>query len=798
MKGTDILDLLPCGHSQEREDAILDAVRAGSYVEVCWYPVRTEFNGHVGVILVSADTLKLGEPDDYFRPNVTAATAQRIADELNCILPTTLICDKVWEQASAHASPCLQPADPAVRKAAGYPTCPDGSTSMSDTPAMLRHSKEVSAKRAGQAGLLCNVGKHWVITNRLLNKSPETAANYGWFDESAPHASASGLKLWQPLSTAHNDAHTDYSQVQSRLVSTRMLVDGEPRSIFDVGRDPELCGLVSSEGIVKVWRQRSVPPPGEPQPPPTDPLPPDTPPLEFDRLLKLTSPWTTGEDVRAWQRFLRISPDGKFGPQTDSATRAFQSTHRDPATGRTLLVDGIVGPATTRAANEVLRERSENHDGYPGPLVDDYVQARNFTDTDRSAYIKHIVIHTAEIAEVFTAAEALAAWVSGNNAPKASWHYCVAPETRILCADLVWRRACELTAGVRLLGTQESLDQQRRGQTRTLQECVIRAVARRVAPRLRLQISDGREVVCSTDHRWLAMNRKRKVFNWCGSWQWTAACELQPGDAICCPFTPWGPGRGYDWGYLGGILDGEGTWHTASTAQVEFSQKDGPVLRRALRVLDTYGITYNVQARPNGVNVVLISGINATLELLGRSRPDRLLEGSRYLGRALRSRTYETRVFVASVDAIDEGDVVSLETSSHTYFAEGMVSHNCIDADSTIQNLYDELIAWHAPGANRTGIGIELAGRAKQTAEDWADEFSRDTLARAARLVAYLCVKWNIPPEFVDRDGLKRGDAGVTTHNEVTFAFGKTDHTDPGKAFPMDDFLAQVVGFCGG
>lgn len=545
MKGSDILDLLPCKHSEEREQAILDAVRAGQYVEICWYPIRTEFNGHIGVVLVSSDALRLGEPDDCFRPNVTAATAQRIADELNCVLPTTLICDKVYEQAIARATPCLQSADPGERKREGCPECPDGTTSMSDTPAMALHSKEVSAKREGQIGLLCNIGKHWVITNRLLSKSPETAANYGWFDSGAPNRSASGLQLWQPLSTAHNDVHTDYSQVQPRLVSKRMLVDGEPRSIFDVGRDPDLCGLVSSEGIVKVWRQRSVPPPGEPQPPPVDPLPPDAPPLEFGRLLRLTVPWTTGEDVRAWQRFLRITPDSKFGPQTDSATRAFQASHRDPVTGHALVIDGIVGPATVRAANEVLRERSENHDGYPGVLVDDYVQARNFTNTDRSAYIKHIVIHTAEIAEVLTAAEALAAWCAGPNAPQASWHYAV-------------------------------------------------------------------------------------------------------------------------------------------------------------------------------------------------------------------------------------------------------------DPDSITQSVYDELIAWHAPGANRTGIGVELAGRARQTAEEWDDEFSRETLQRAARLVAHLCVKWNIPVEFVDREGLKAGAAGITTHNEVSLAFRKSDHTDPGPAFPMDAFLAQVVGFCGG
>jgi len=533
------VELLPCQAGQEREEAILDAVRAGNYVEICWYPLRTEFNGHSGLILVSSDALKLGEPDDYFRPNVTAATAQRIADELGCILPTTLICDQAWEQATARSSPCLQPADPAERLRQGYPRCPDGSTSMDDTPAMLRHSEEVDAKRADQRGLLGNIGKHWVITNRLLQKPVGTAANYGWFDASAPYVSASGLRLWQPLSTAHNDGHVDYSQVQPRLVHTSMLVDGEERSIFDVGRDPELSGLISSEGVVKVWRQPSVPPPGETQPPPVQPLPPDAT-LSFSRSLRLTDPYSTGEDIRQWQCFLGIRPDSVFGPQTDSATRAFQASHRDPLNDRALVVDGWVGPATLRAANEILLQRAENHDGSEEVLVNDFVQAAHFTATDRSAYIKHIVIHTAEIDEVFTAAESLAAWVSGKNAPSASWHYAV-------------------------------------------------------------------------------------------------------------------------------------------------------------------------------------------------------------------------------------------------------------DADSITQSVRDEFIAWHAPGSNRTGIGIELAGRAKQSAEEWQDEFSRETLSRAARLVAHLSRKWQVPLTFVDAEGLKAGQAGVTTHREVSLAFGASDHTDPGPNFPMADFLRQAA-----
>ena len=42
-------------------------------------------------------------------------------------------------------------------------------------------------------------------------------------------------------------------------------------------------------------------------------------------------------------------------------------------------------------------------------------------------------------------------------------------------------------------------------------------------------------------------------------------------------------------------------------------------------------------------------------------------------------------------------------------------AHYCVDADSIVQCVRDQDVAWHAPGANHDGIGIEHAGRAKQT-----------------------------------------------------------------------------------
>lgn len=56
--------------------------------------------------------------------------------------------------------------------------------------------------------------------------------------------------------------------------------------------------------------------------------------------LKLGS---TGPAVVKWQQIIRVAADGKFGPQTQAATKAWQAS-------RGLVADGIVGPKTWAAA----------------------------------------------------------------------------------------------------------------------------------------------------------------------------------------------------------------------------------------------------------------------------------------------------------------------------------------------------------------------------------------------------------------------------------------------------------------
>lgn len=122
-------------------------------------------------------------------------------------------------------------------------------------------------------------------------------------------------------------------------------------------------------------------------------------------------------------------------------------------------------------------------------------------------------------------------------------------------------------------------------------------------------------------------------------------------------------------------------------------------------------------------------------------------------------------------------------------------AHFNIDDDSIVQSVLEKDVGWHAKGCNKYSIGLEHAGYARQSEKEWNDPFSITMLRNSAYLAARLCKKWNIPVAYIDRKGLVNGDAGITTHNEITYAFKKGTHTDPGKGFPIDQYIQMVKDY---
>lgn len=386
-----------------------------------WYIVESVRGGRTARIPVT-NPLRLGTEDDFVWPMVSPVLAQLLADHLRVNQPTTRILDLIRGQGTIRYNFVPQPADPAARRARGY------SPSMSDGGAMMRFREDNIRQIGVRRGLLGCPYKIWPITNKLT--SPEDAYNYGAYGSDARYRSPTGLQMWQTLAGGHSakkgekPLHYDYSQLFV-AVGLEIFVDVEEMLFVDVATDPVLAPLVTDEGICKVLRQPCVPDPNAPAAPPRLPALTPLTELRYERLLFLKKPRMIGQDVENWQEFLRIDADGEFGGQTDTATRQFQHTMG-------LLVDGKVGTASIDAANKIIAERLGAREPVvtsSTPILDlskiAYLPARNFRRVTTPRAIDLLVIHTAEIAEQPTSAEALMSWVAGPKAPMASWHFAV-------------------------------------------------------------------------------------------------------------------------------------------------------------------------------------------------------------------------------------------------------------------------------------------------------------------------------------------------------------------------------------
>lgn len=121
--------------------------------------------------------------------------------------------------------------------------------------------------------------------------------------------------------------------------------------------------------------------------------------------------------------------------------------------------------------------------------------------------------------------------------------------------------------------------------------------------------------------------------------------------------------------------------------------------------------------------------------------------------------------------------------------------HVACDNDSITVSVPDVFKAFHAGRVNAYSIGIEQAGKASQTAEQWDDEYSRGVIQNTARVVAWKSKIHGIPLRFVDAAELFKqhmvgGAWGVTTHAECSKAFSVTGgHWDPGPNYPMNRML---------
>jgi hypothetical protein len=125
---------------------------------------------------------------------------------------------------------------------------------------------------------------------------------------------------------------------------------------------------------------------------------------------------------------------------------------------------------------------------------------------------------------------------------------------------------------------------------------------------------------------------------------------------------------------------------------------------------------------------------------------------------------------------------------------DGTSSHYYVDRDSIVQSLDTDLRANHVGSrtGNATGIAYEITGTNSKTREWWLNNVAWGLLVKQIRLD---CEAHGITPRLLTVAQIKAGTlTGIITHDQARQVWGGTDHTDPGKNFPMDHLLALLAG----
>jgi len=265
---------------------------------------------------------------------------------------------------------------------------------------------------------------------------------------------------------------------------------------------------------------------------------------------------------------------------------------------------------------------------------------------------------------------------------------CLAPSTKILNADLRWIPISEVNVGDMLVGFRENVPYNRNVSHR-LQRSEVLGKTIKQGKLYKIETDKG-SVVASGNHLWLAA---KEGWDW-HRYEWIRTDNLAS-HYIKYIGDTWGDGGDYKLGYLGGILDGEGTIHkrsqTAGSGGVGFYQCSGVVWDYTNELLNELGFI-GTTSSSRGVKSWECYGYQA-LRLLGSARPNRLLAKADCIWDNKNIRASE-RAKVLNITDIGFGELIDIETSTNTFIAEGMYTHNCQQGVPFFA-LDRRLKAWH-------------------------------------------------------------------------------------------------------
>ena len=123
----------------------------------------------------------------------------------------------------------------------------------------------------------------------------------------------------------------------------------------------------------------------------------------------------------------------------------------------------------------------------------------------------------------------------------------------------------------------------------------------------------------------------------------------------------------------------------------------------------------------------------------------------------------------------------------------GASYHYVTDTDRVFPATPDNVVAYAAAGANFDGVHICIPGKAAQTREQWLEPISRAYIGQLSAVMIDVAERFRIPLDRLTVPEIISGGAGYCGHADISLAYHRSTHTDPGVNFPWD-VLADDLG----
>lgn len=231
-----------------------------------WAPLRLAANGHVAVLRVSADAVRVCRGGENVRETAGAYAYQQIADALGALMPTAKILEERHRQATVKLEPMVAPL---VKPGGTVDNVLAVESSAAITAAITKSTDVVSGD-----WLVSNVGKQFVLDRACSEK---VAVNHGFFARltecrnglwrGTPTVETVSLgpawRVIQRRGTAHGFGEArdqdDYSQTVI-LVDDVCELDGVEVPTARLYTELEYAPLVLHDGLPLAWsRHPGVP-----------------------------------------------------------------------------------------------------------------------------------------------------------------------------------------------------------------------------------------------------------------------------------------------------------------------------------------------------------------------------------------------------------------------------------------------------------------------------------------------------------------------------------------------------------